>query len=233
MNDYSSPFKIEYESKYDDIPRNDLIELIINPPVRVLEIGCGSGATGASIKQKYIDTEYIGVELDQKAAQFARSRLDKVITGDIEKINLEQFGLHKEHFGLIICADILEHLYDPWKTLSRLKDYLEPCGKIVASIPNVQNIRIISHLIYGYWTYKDCGILDAAHIRFFTINEIIRMFSETGYKLINCIPKLAYKVENEGWPKDLEIGRILIKNVSEEEAIRLYTYQYLLTAQKN
>lgn len=44
MKDYISPLKTDYVSKYDDKPRTELIDMITEPPHRVLEIGCGAGA---------------------------------------------------------------------------------------------------------------------------------------------------------------------------------------------
>ncbi len=233
MNDYSSPLKTVHAAKYDDKPRDDLIELIKDNPRRALEIGCGTGATGWAIKQKFLNTEYIGVELDQKAAQIAKKRLDKVIIGNIEKIDIESSGIQKEYFDLIICADVLEHLYDPWKALFDLRSCLAPGGIMLASIPNVQNIRLILYLIEGHWTYKDCGIQDATHIRFFSLKEIMKMFTGSGYEVIDFKPILMYKLEDGAWPRDIELGRVALKNVTKDEALTLFAGQYLLTATKS
>jgi O-antigen biosynthesis protein len=230
MDDYYSPLKIDYTVKYDDKPRLDLLQLINEAPGRVLEIGCGAGATGAVIKQKYPDTIYIGMELQGSASAVAQTRLDRVFEADIEKVDLEQLGIEKGSLGLVICADVLEHLYDPWKVLHAVRQYLKPGGKILASIPNVQNISLIQSLILGNWTYEKYGLLDATHIRFFTLNEIFRLFRGTGYNVVHCATILQYNVEEGVWPKDLEFGKVVIRNVSKEEATMLFTFQYLVTA---
>jgi len=128
MIDYDSPLKTGYNVKYDDKPRTELIDLIKEVPEQIFEIGCGSGATGMATKQKFPDVRYIGVDSNKEAAEIAQTRLDEVIVSDIEKVSLDTFGLEKECFDLIICADILEHLYDPWKMLNDLRGYLEPDG---------------------------------------------------------------------------------------------------------
>ncbi len=189
MKDYYSPFKTGHTEEYGDNPRTELIDLIKEAPQQVFEIGCGSGATGMAIKQKFPDVKYIGLDSNNKAAQIAQTRLDRVIVSDIEKVELDTLGLKKGYFDIIICADVLEHLYDPWKTLFTLRDYLKPDGEVLASIPNVQNIDIVAGLLNGNWTYKESGILDATHIRFFTLSEIVKMFSATGYKVIKCSPR--------------------------------------------
>ncbi len=233
MNNYISPLKADYRSKYDDTPRIDLLNLIAETPERVLEIGCGAGATGLAFKQKFRDIEFIGLEPEEKAAQIAQTRLDKVIVSDIEKVQLDSLGLMKEYFDLIICADVLEHLYDPWKTIFTLRDYLKPDGKMLASIPNIQNIDIINNLLGGHWTYSKYGLLDATHIRFFTLNEIIKMFSGTGYKMIQCSHATQSELERiKKWPADIDFGKIVLKNVTRDEASKLFVFQYFVIAQK-
>lgn len=232
MEDYTSPLKTEYSAKYDDNPRKDLIKVITGSPEIIFEIGCGSGATGAVLKQKFKNLQYFGLEFVEEAAYVAQTRLDKVIIGNIEKINLDDYGLPKGNIDIIICADVLEHLYDPWKTLFILKDYLKPNGKIVASIPNIQNIDIILKLLSGNWTYTKYGLLDATHIRFFTLNEIAKLFTNTGYKISDTIPILNKQIEGNKWPKDLEFEKITLKQITELEAIKLCTFQYIIVAQK-
>ena len=59
MKDYLSPLKTDHGAKYDDKPRTELIDLITETPQRVLEIGCGAGATGLALKQKFQGIEYV------------------------------------------------------------------------------------------------------------------------------------------------------------------------------
>jgi SAM-dependent methyltransferase len=232
MDDYYSPLKLDYAEKYDDQPRTDVVGLIEQSPQRVLEIGCGAGATGLAIKEKYPGTSYIGLEIDEGAVEKARTRLDRVICGDIEKLVLDNFNLKKSSFDLVICSDVLEHLYNPWRVLNILRDYLVLEGRIIASIPNVQNLGVVMQLIGGHWTYTPHGILDATHTRFFTLNEIRRMFQCGGFEIISYTSILQSNIDEEGWPRDLDYGKVLIRNVSKEEAGMFFTFQYIIVAEK-
>ncbi len=233
MQDYISPLKTEYVSTYDDNPRTELIDLITEPPQHVLEIGCGAGATGLALKQKFQDIEYVGVEPDEGAAKIAKTRLDRVISSDIEKVQFGTLGLTKDHFDLIICADVLQHLYDPWKILFDLRNNLGPNGRILASIPNIQHISIVNSLLNGQWTYSKYGLLDATHIRFFTLSEIVKMFSGIGYKMVHCSHATQPEIENiKKWPADLDFGKVVIKNVTKDEASKFFVFQYFIIAQK-
>ena len=125
MKPYYSPLNFDHQEKYDDKPRMDLMDLIPEACDHILEIGCGTGATGSVLKGKNPDLIYVGLEIDEQAARIAGTRLDKVLTIDIEKVPSEQWNFEKESFDLIIAADVLEHLYDPWRVMYLLRGFLK------------------------------------------------------------------------------------------------------------
>ena len=232
MIDYQSPIKPGVKAEYGDNPRTEIIDLIKEVPEQILEIGCSSGATGMAIKQKFPSVKYIGIDSNKEVSEIARTRLDKVIVSDIEKNTLDTFGIGKRCFDIIICADILEHLYDPWKILHSLHEYLMPDGKIFASIPNIQYINHIINSIHGNWKYDDNGLLDVTHIRFFTLNEIVKMFNGTGYDITHVSGVTNPKMHSDTWPNDFDFGKFVIKNVTREEAFKFSILQYLIIARK-
>ena len=155
------------QKTYYSHERSDLL-LMLPPRVKlekVLDVGCGRGATGQYLKNQFEVKEVIGIEVNPEMAQQAQTILDQIIIGDVQKIDLP-FDQH--YFDCIICADVLEHLYDPWSALTRLSKYLKDEGHLLLSVPNVQHWSMIARLLAGRWDYRDVGILDSTHIRFFT-----------------------------------------------------------------
>ena len=169
------------DPKYYANSRADLIKFVPDGPVRVLEIGCGMGATGAQIKRRRgPGTIVVGVELFPDAAEKAHEVLDSVLTGDVEKIDLP---FEKGYFDCIIYGDVLEHLIDPWRVLERHKELLKPGGIVIASIPNAAHYRIVRMLKHKEWNYQSSGIMDVTHLRFFTIKNIYGMFEREGLRI--------------------------------------------------
>lgn len=227
---YSSPLDHKTNDKYDDSPREDIIQLIQSKPSKVLEIGCAAGATGAKIKQLFPECFYAGIEIDQSFSRTAATRIDLSVCANIENNTLSEIGFNKREFDLIICADVLEHLYNPWKLLHQLSHLLTENGVLLASIPNSQHFSILQELSSGRFRYQPHGLLDATHIRFFTFLEIVDLFRNTGWSLVSCARKLTHRIDQFEFPCDLNFGRITIRNVTREEAANFHTFQFLLVA---
>lgn len=168
-------------TQYHNWPRSELVDLVVHPPRKVLDIGCAAGKTGEYIKQKYPQAKVYGVEQNRAAAELAAQRLDSVFAGKFEDFDFATHGITPGSLDTVIVADVLEHIYSPWDVLVRLKPYLAPDAQILASIPNTRNLALMKDLAEGHWRYEAWGLLDVTHIRFFTLKEIRRFFHETGY----------------------------------------------------
>ena len=169
--------------------RTEMIEGIPAGEHRVLEVGCAEGATGAGLKKSGCASEVVGIEMSPEAAAVARQRLDRVICGDLEKLNFQELDFTDNSFDYIICGDVLEHLNDPWHQLRRLLKLLKSGGKIIVSLPNIRYYEVSFPLVFrGDWTYTESGILDSTHLRFFTKKTSVQMLSKAGLSEITCDP---------------------------------------------
>jgi len=166
---------------YYETPRLSLIDLIPNGIGRLLDVGCGTGATGLAIKKQFgHHVEVVGIEVNAEAASLAGTGIDKVIVGDVENVALP---FEEEYFDCIIYGDVLEHLRDPWLLLKKHRQILKGGGCVVASIPNIAHYKVLRMLHKKEWRYENSGIMDFDHIRFFTINSIKRMFAEADLEI--------------------------------------------------
>lgn len=155
--------------------RPDVAALVPPDCRRVLEVGCGAGELGRVLKER--GCFVAGVELVPEAAEAARRRLDQVVTADVEAGPLP---FPPGSFDAVVFADVLEHLLDPWRVLRQTADLLAPGGRVIASIPNVQNADVIWRLLRGRWDYRERGILDRGHLRFFTLHGVRGLFEQAG-----------------------------------------------------
>jgi len=168
--------------------REDLIRLIPPQTRRILEVGCAGGMTGKTLRTMGVE-EIVGIEINEEVAQSGRCFYNQLIIGDIEKVNLP---FENEHFDCILYGDVLEHLVDPWRLLKEHHRFLKKGGSIICSIPNIRHYRIIKKLVFkGKWEYTGDGILDRAHLRFFTLDSIRTMLNEAGFEIRELVKRLS------------------------------------------
>jgi O-antigen biosynthesis protein len=172
----------ENDPDYYDHARLELLDLFPQPPKRLLDVGCGSGVTSAAAKARWPGVETIGIEVVAGAVRRAAERLDRVIEGSAETLDLAAAGL--TGVDGVLLADVLEHLVDPWRFVAGLRDVLAPDAVVIASIPNAGNLWLLDELAAGRFTYAGSGLLDKTHLRFFTRRTIAALFDGAGYDIV-------------------------------------------------
>jgi hypothetical protein len=54
---------------------------------------------------------------------------------------------------------------------------------LIASIPNIAHWSVRLSLFFGIFEYKDVGLLDSGHLRFFTLKSAKKIIYDSGYKV--------------------------------------------------
>lgn len=177
------------------------IESLLPPELsRVLEIGCGNGATLEWLKREKGCRWACGIEIAEEPAEKAKEIADFFIQGDIERIDIP---ITRGSLDLVLCLDVLEHLYDPWNVVERLSMLLRPGGIMISSIPNVRHPSVVIPLLFfNKWDYVPAGILDRTHLRFFTRETAIELFEPSGLKVDKIKPTM---LERNSWKGMLNI----------------------------
>lgn len=171
------------ELNYYQHERRSISAHIAEGPHRVLDVGCGAGNFGAYLMKARKAREVCGIELFPQAADQAKSKLNQVLCGNVDSLDLpaiqDFFG--GDEFDYVVCADVLEHLVDPWKALLMLAALLRPDGRVVISVPNVRHWSVwLPLLTRGRWDYQLAGIMDRTHLRFFTKATASELVSSAG-----------------------------------------------------
>ena len=168
---------------YFETLRDEIEALLPESPSLVMDIGCGKGVTSQWLKQIRPNITTVGVEIDKSAAAVAASVVDTVLVADLDK-GLDALDSYRGRIDLLLLLDVLEHLHDPWTRLQEFKTFLAPAGVVIASIPNVRNVKVLVPLLLkGDWQYQDSGILDRTHLRFFTRRTVLELFAGAGYEI--------------------------------------------------
>jgi 2-polyprenyl-3-methyl-5-hydroxy-6-metoxy-1,4-benzoquinol methylase len=146
----------------------------------------------------------------------------------LANIETEEISAEKEYFDVIICADVLEHLADPWAAVDKIASHLKPDGLLFVSIPNFREVKtIFKILLKADFKYEPSGgILDKTHLRFFCKKNIRQLLTTAYLHPVYATPNFLLKAVPEGRKRSI-INRLSFGLFQD-----LLTVQYIFIAQK-
>lgn len=109
---------------------------------RILDVGCGEGYQISYVVEHC--AEVIGLDLSMEQLKQAKSRVRSV---DLVCASSERLPFKPQIFDKIMCLELLEHLYEPRKTILEIESVLKKGGTLVVSVPYRQRI-IATQCIY-------------------------------------------------------------------------------------
>jgi 2-polyprenyl-3-methyl-5-hydroxy-6-metoxy-1,4-benzoquinol methylase len=146
---------------------------------RVFEFGCSGGMLGKRYKESNDQVVWHGADIHKPAVDYAKDNIDAAWCLDANQLKPKKTMLQKPYDALIY-GDVIEHLIDPEQSLPDHLELLADDGKVVICIPNVQHWGNVRHLLAGNWEYRDSGLLDRTHLRFYTRKSFNVMLNNVG-----------------------------------------------------
>lgn len=147
---------------------------------KILDLGCAAGYISSAWKENnYI----VGLDISARSVDQASQVLDAAYLVDLEADNWPS-EITSQRFDIILCAELLEHLFAPEDFLLKLKRFLTPTGYIIITTPNflVWNNRL--RIFLGHYGLKEI-FNDSGHIRLFSHNSLHHLLRQTGLKVIH------------------------------------------------
>lgn len=180
--------------------RADVITMLRRPVGRVLDVGCGAGATAPGLRRAGA-TEIVGVEPVPDAAERASGILDG-------------------RFDSILCLDVVEHLVDPAVVVARLRALARPGAQLQVSVPNARHYSLVRDLVLrGAFGYMDWGHRDGTHLRWFTRRDIVALIGAAGRQVTATgVPPLGrsaglHKLTG-GWSSEFLVAQVYVTAVN-------------------
>jgi len=170
----------------------------IKPKGRILDIGCGYGFFLNVMKKNGYST--IGVEPNSLAADYAK----KINGLEVFNGTLEEASFASYFFDIITMNGVLEHLFEPEKTLLECKRILKNGGLCVVSCPNAGfglPFVYLYKIFFGDNIPVDklkLSMFDAPnHLSFFTSRSIKALFKKVGYEILCIVNPVTIKNPNK------------------------------------
>ena len=190
----------------------------------VLELGAAAGHITRALNDQ--GCRVTAVEYDQEAAVDLKQYADEVIVGDLNDPSI--FAGISSQFDAVLAGDVLEHLITPQQALSRAARLLRPGGQVVVSLPHVGHVDVRLSLLQGKFNYRQFGLLDATHLRFFTLKTVKELVKECGLVITDL-----RRVRVPAFETEQAVERSSVHTAVLEAALadpEAETYQFVFTA---
>jgi len=161
------PDPLRYEH-FDDSPyeAHALVARLIPNGSRVLDIGCGTAMLGSFLDSSK-NIKYEGLEPMPERADKAKAKGFAIYNNYLSSSVVSQLP----RYDVVVLADVIEHLSNPYSIIKPVKSIMKSSGCLIVSVPNIAHWSIRCSLAMGKFDYADTGILDATHLRWFTIKS--------------------------------------------------------------
>ncbi|ETA02928.1 methylase [Frankia sp. CcI156] len=170
---------MEADLRYRNGGNPPLLDLIDIPAGKALDCGCGAGDNARLLRAR--GWRVTGVTIDPSERAAATAECDHVELADLNAgLPFVPDGSHQ----LVLLSHILEHLADPVPLLVEARRALAPGGRVLVALPNVLHYRQRALFLRGRFEYTETGLMDATHLRFYTVNSARRLLEDNGLRIV-------------------------------------------------
>lgn len=153
-----------------------LSSINVRHDLSIIDVGCGNGAVAANLANagftiQGIDGSSEGISRAKLA--FPQLRFDRRSVYD----NLaEEFG----QFDVVLCLEVIEHLYAPRDFLVGVRKLLRPNGTLILSTPFHGYWKNLAIAIAGRFDEHFNSLTDHGHIKFWSFSTLGALMREAG-----------------------------------------------------
>jgi SAM-dependent methyltransferase len=157
------------------------------PEANVADVGCGQGAF--AMRMADAGLRVVGIDVvpatEQSAEEFAYHELD-LFDAAARRRFLDQYG---GTFDAVVLLEVIEHVHDPWETISFARRLLRPGGTMLLSTPNITSFYSrFRFLTGGRFHQFEPADLGYGHINPMTAFMVQTVLEQSGFELLAKSP---------------------------------------------
>ncbi len=186
-----------------------------NHDLKLLEIGCGNGATLLLMSDEM--KSCLGVDVFDHTAEFNKVKAEKGITNcEVILKDIENEDLN-EKFDRLICFEVIEHFNDD-KTVARFTRWLKPGALCAISVPNKwwvfethgAKLPLLPWNRVPFFSWLPKFIHERfANARIYTKGRIVNLLEQNGFEVLET----KYITAPMDVLKEGKLKRFLVNNV--------------------
>ncbi len=219
--------RLKYQREIAEGAEDSLSRLaeMIAAGTTVMDLGAGSGELGAYlVREKHCIVD--GIEMSAEHLERARPHYRQLLATDLEQPDaLASFTAGA--YDYVVFADVLEHVHDREGVLRRAAALLKADGEMLLSVPNVGYAGVVLDLLEGRFDYRDEGILDDTHVRFYTRDSLCSFLEGLDFQVseIDTVSRPLHATEFSDFAPELLPRSLVDALLARPDAL---VYQYLL-----
>ena len=161
--------------------RRNVYDMIPQGADRILDFGCGEGGLALRLMRDKGCTGVHALEINPRDAQRLEGLVERVWRADYEKGEAlpEEFT---GYFRYAILHDVVEHLFDPWVTLSKVRELVAEDGRMIVSTPNFHYWMYQYEVMRGRFHYGP-GAWHTGHLRWYTPASLVELLTIAGLSI--------------------------------------------------
>jgi len=143
----------------------------------LLDLGCSSGSFLEFLKRE--PWELYGIEVSTECAKVAEQKSGaRVFVGDVLDAPFPP-----KSFDVITCFDVLEHLYEPRRVMSKIWEWLKPGGIFYVLVPNIDSAE--ARVFGSFWG----GLELPRHLFHYSPASLSYLANSVGLKEISLVTR--------------------------------------------
>jgi 2-polyprenyl-3-methyl-5-hydroxy-6-metoxy-1,4-benzoquinol methylase len=147
----------------------------------ILDLGCGNGRFAGELEDRGFAP--FGVDLEESGVRLAREIRPSIpfeVHSAYDDLR-EPFG---RGFDAIVALEVIEHLYDPRRFVSRAFEALEPGGLLILSTPYHGYLKNLALAVSGKLDAHFTALWDGGHIKFWSRRTLSALLEEGGFEVV-------------------------------------------------
>jgi 2-polyprenyl-3-methyl-5-hydroxy-6-metoxy-1,4-benzoquinol methylase len=154
----------------------------LRPDMRVLEIGSSTGFVLDALSPQV--SAVTGIEPGQIYREYAQDRGIRTVA-DLSEVA-------QERFDLILAYYVVEHLRHPIHYLARLREMLNPSGRLALEVPNVDDALVRFYQLESF----DRFYWQKAHYFNYSHRTMTMVLEQAGFTAVQAFPEQRYDISN-------------------------------------
>lgn len=150
---------------------------------KILDVGCGTGASVIEMKKLFPDAEVAGIDVVQMQIDIARERfVEYGVDATAEVYDGQHIPLENDSIDIIYTSDVLGHVGDVQHWLRELQRILKPGGRLAM----FSESKLGSHAyIRNYLLRRGLNVDPHAefHISLFSKSELKQLLTDAGFEI--------------------------------------------------